>query len=219
MDGPATPILGMDFFMKNRVVLDFTNTVVWSKELVNGIQMTGEPVGPRVEAADDCVLPPRCESAIVGNAPNLPPGSTILVEGSMDDLVSGIGVANTLTVVDGKGQCNVWVMNPHTQTISIPKGTHIGVTTIPKGIENPFPVASAPIATQCGQFRATVNALRIGFNIESDWQTSSDEEGGKIPTPEDLEKAWGVKYHHIWSKCTMYLPQTSSKACTGQNAV
>ena len=58
VDGPASPILGMDFFVRNGVVLDFTNTVVWSIELVNGVQVTGEPVGPRVEAAIDIVLPP-----------------------------------------------------------------------------------------------------------------------------------------------------------------
>ena len=75
VDGPASPILGMDFFVRNGVVLDFTNTVVWSKELVNGVQVT---------------------EAVVGNAPNLPPGFIILVEGSMDNLVSGtIGVAST----------------------------------------------------------------------------------------------------------------------------
>ena len=165
VDGPATPILGMDFFMRNGVVLDFTNSVVWSKEMVKGVKATGEPSGPRVEAAMDITLPPRCESALIGNAPNLPPGSTILVEGSMDDLVSGIGVANTLTVVDGEGQCKIRVMNPHTQAITIPKGTRVGVTTIPMGIESPFPVATAPVAMQRGQLGATEKALRIQCRI------------------------------------------------------
>ena len=109
-------------------------------------------------------------------------GSTIPVDGTMDDLVSGIGVANTLTVVDGNGQCKIRVMNPHVQTIFKPKGTHVGETMIQTGIESPFPVAPAPIATQHGQFRATEKALCIGFNTESDWDTSSDEEGGKKPT-------------------------------------
>ena len=57
--------------------------------------MTDEPIGPRAEAACDLVLLPRCEKAITVNVPNLPPDSTLLVEGSMEDLVSGIGVAST----------------------------------------------------------------------------------------------------------------------------
>ena len=39
---------------------------------------------------------------------------------------------------------------------------------------------------------ATEKALRMVFNIESDWETSSDEESGKTLTCEDL-KAWGGK--------------------------
>ena len=52
VDGPATPILGMDFLVRNGVVLDFTNRVVWSKELANGVQKTGEPEGPQVEVGN-----------------------------------------------------------------------------------------------------------------------------------------------------------------------
>ena len=82
-------------------------------------------------------------------------------------------------------------MNSHTQTISIPKGTGIGVTTIPTGMESPYLVASAHIATQCRKFRATEKVLWIAFNTHTDWKTSSDEQSGKVLTPEYLEKDWG----------------------------
>ena len=56
--------------------------------------------GARVEADGDITLQHQCEKVVIGKAPNMLPGSTILVEGTMDDLVSGIGVANTLTRID-----------------------------------------------------------------------------------------------------------------------
>ena len=33
VNGQASPILGMDFFMRNGIVLDFNNMVIWSKEM------------------------------------------------------------------------------------------------------------------------------------------------------------------------------------------
>ena len=124
----------------------------------------------------------------------------------MDGLVSGYGVANTLTRVDKEGKYAVRIMNPHAQTISILTGSQIGVTSIPTGIESRYPVATALIADQCGKFGATKKALRIAFSNDTDWETSLDEEVGKVPTPEDLQKAWG-------GPVPPHLVQIYEKAC------
>ena len=43
VDGPASPILGMDFFLNGGIVLDFNNTVVWSKELSVELRLRMSP--------------------------------------------------------------------------------------------------------------------------------------------------------------------------------
>ena len=141
VDGRASPILGMDFFIQSGIVLDFNNTVIWSKEMVTRVQITEELAGTRLEAVQGVSLPPRCEKVFIRKVPNLPPGATFLVEGCIDELMSGYGAANTLTRVDENGKCAVSVMNPHAKTISIQKGSRIGVTSIPTGIESPYPVS------------------------------------------------------------------------------
>ena len=100
-------------------------------------------------------------------------------------------------------------MNPHNQAITIPKGTRIGLSMTPVGIESPYPVASAPIVQECGQFRATEKALWIAFSADMNWDTSSEEENEKVPTPDDLAKAWGgpvsPQLIHMYEEACMHL--------------
>ena len=58
--------------MQNGIVLDFNNTLVWSKKLITRAEIANEPVGLWVEVSEDVLLSCRCEKTIVGNAHNLP---------------------------------------------------------------------------------------------------------------------------------------------------
>lgn len=142
VDKASLGILGIDFLTANGIAMDHGQGIIHCKQSILCRQC--DIVDSPLMIMKSQNLKPRSETKVEAINKSYPPGSTVMVEGTVEDFNGGIAIANTLVTIGTNGACMVRIMNPHDTPMLLQPGTEIGKLSLVKSVETDHPLCPAP---------------------------------------------------------------------------
>ena len=128
-NGVRSCLLGVDFMKNYGVRIDYSHGLVWLNQTYS--PMLRNDLTKLVACIKDPHdLLPRTDSMVEAYVKGYPPNSTVMVEGTMEDLEKGIVVANAIVTLGEQGRCLLRVMNPHMDPLTIQPSTEVGLISL-----------------------------------------------------------------------------------------
>ena len=138
VQGVRNCILGSDFLREHGVRLDYAQGLIWCNQTFSTIlQEVDKSASAKMVKPHD--LKPRSEGAVEVFVSSFPPHSTVLVEGTVEDLERGFVLANSVVALDSGGRCRIRVMNPTQDPLTI-QPCNMGRVSLVSEVQAPHPL-------------------------------------------------------------------------------
>jgi len=213
LDAETLCILGVDFMERADIQFEWKHNMIWCRQGINNVdQEAAESQVPEVFALGEHEIPAECEMALPIRIEGIGPGSTVLVEGTMDTTVGGIVVGSTLLNLSPTSCDRVRVMNPHKFPIRIRENAAIGTASLATTVDSPYPLLEGEVAAAVLDAVSVEAALEIvrkaeaAADRESESGSESDNARG-AEVPGDLSEELPEHLVKLYKEATRHVPE------------
>ena len=136
--GVKSCILGAEFLKEQGVRMDYAQGMIWCNQSYS--TMTPElekSATAKIVTPHD--LRPRSEGIVEVVVESFPPGSTVIVEGTVEDLEKGFVVANSVISLDKEGKGMIRIMNPMENPLTV-QPCEVGKVSMVTQVQEPHPL-------------------------------------------------------------------------------